>query len=144
HYFSLHASDPKAKNGGNKKDVANTLVMGPTGAGKTAMVTFVLAMMQKFGVTAVLFSTDRDTEIAVRRMRGKVYSLRLNEPTGLNPFALDPTEPMTRRHLQILVRKLVSRPVFTESGLEVDTRPLSVHEGKDIDKAIDAVLQMAP
>jgi len=144
HYFSLHASDPKAKNGGNKKDVANTLVMGPTGSGKTATVTFTLTMMQKFGMTSVLFSTDRDTEIAVRRMRGKVYPLRQNEPTGLSPFALDPDEPETRRHLQVLVRKLMSRPVVTEAGIEVDTKPLTVQEGKEVDKAIDAVLHMHP
>ncbi len=144
HYFNLHASDPKARNGGNKKDVANTLVMGPTGSGKTATVTFTLTMMQKFGMTSVLFSTDRDTEIAVRRLRGKVYRLRLDEPTGLAPFALDPDEPETRRHLQVLVRKLVSRPVVSEAGVEVDTKPLTVQEGKDLDKAIDAVMHMEP
>jgi type IV secretion system protein VirB4 len=144
HYLSLHASDPKAKNGGNKKDVANTLVMGPTGSGKTATVMFVLTMMQKFALTTVLFSTDRDSEIAVRRLRGKVYPLRLNEPTGLAPFALDPDEPETRRHLQVLVRKLMSRPVVAETGIEVDTRPLTVQEAKDVDKAIDAVLHMKP
>lgn len=144
HYFNLHASDPKAKNGGNKKDVANTLVMGPTGSGKTATVTFTLTMMQKFGMTSVLFSTDRDTEIAVRRLHGKVYRLRLDEPTGLAPFALDPDEAETRRHLQILVRKLVSRPVVSEAGVEVDSKPLTVQEGKDVDKAIDAVLHMQP
>jgi len=144
HYFNLHASDPKAKNGGNKKDVANTLVMGPTGSGKTATVTFTLMMMQKFGMTSVLFSTDRDTEIAVRRMRGKVYPLRLGETTGLAPFSLDPDEPETRRHLQVLVRKLMSRPVVTEAGIEVDTKPLTVQDGKEVDKAIDAVLHMQP
>lgn len=144
HYFNLHASDPKAKNGGNKKDVANTLVMGPTGSGKTATVTFTLTMMQKFGMTSVLFSTDRDTEIAVRRLCGKVYRLRLDEPTGLAPFALDPDEAETRRHLQILVRKLVSRPVVSEAGVEVDSKPLTVQEGKDVDRAIDAVLHMQP
>lgn len=144
HYLSLHASDPKAKNGGNKKDVANTLVMGPTGSGKTAAVMFVLTMMQKFALTTVLFSTDRDSEIAVRRLRGKVYPLHLNEPTGLAPFALDPNEPETKRHLQVLVRKLISRPMITDTGLEVDTKPLTVQEAKDVDKAIDAVLQMQP
>jgi type IV secretion system protein VirB4 len=142
HFFSLHASDPKAANGGNKKDVGNALVMGPTGSGKTATIAFLLAMLQKFNVTAILFSTDRDTEIAVRRLRGKVYRLQLNIPTGLAPLSLDPDEPETRRHLQILVRKLVSRPALTATGVEIDTQPLSVQEGKDMDSAIDAVLQM--
>jgi type IV secretion system protein VirB4 len=142
YYFSLHGSDPRAANGGNKKDVGNTMAMGPTGSGKTATLTFFLMMAQKFGVTSVLFSTDRDTEIAVRRLRGKVYRLRMNEPTGLAPFALDPQEPLTRRHLQMLVRRLVSRPMVTAAGAEVDTLPLTVLEEKQLDAAVDSVLQL--
>lgn len=142
HYLSLHASDPQARNGGNKKDVAHTLLFGPNGSGKTATVCFLLSMLQKFGVTAVLYSKDRDTEILVRRLRGKVYRLRLNEPTGLAPFALDPTNPANVRHLQLLVRKLMSRPIVTETGVEVDTKPLTVQEEKEVNKAIAQVLDM--
>jgi len=144
HYFSLHASDPQAANGGGKKDVGHTILFGPNGSGKTATACFLLAMMQKSGVTSVLFSKDRDTEIVVRRLGGKVYPLRLNEPTGLAPFALDPADPANVRHLQLLVRKLMSRPVVTESGLEADTKPLTVQEEKDVDRAIAQVLEMAP
>jgi len=71
-----------------------------------------------------------------------VYRLRLNEPTGLAPFALDPDNPANVRHLQLLVRKLMSCSVVTESGLEVDTKPLTVQEEKDVDKAIAQVLSM--
>ena len=142
HYFSLHASDPQAANGGGKKDVGHTLLFGPNGSGKTATACFLLSMMQKFDMTAVLFSKDRDTEIVVRRLGGKVYPLRLNEPTGLAPFALDPGNPANVRHLQLLVRKLMSRPVVTEAGLEVDTKPLTVQEEKEVDKAIAQVLDM--
>lgn len=140
HYLSLHASDPQAANGGNKKDVAHTLLLGPNGSGKTAAVSFVLTMLQKFRVTSVLFSKDRDTEIIVRRLRGKVYRLRLNEPTGLAPLALDAEVPENVRHIQQLVRKMVRRLVVTESGMEVDTKPLTVQEEKDVDKAIAQVL----
>jgi type IV secretion system protein VirB4 len=142
HYFSLHASDPQAANGGGKKDVGHTLLFGPNGSGKTATACFLLSMMQKFDMTAVLFSKDRDTEIVVRRLGGKVYPLRLNEPTGLAPFALDPGNPANVRHLQLLVRKLMSRPVVTEAGLQVDTKPLTVQEEKEVDKAIAQVLDM--
>jgi len=142
HYLSLHASDPQAANGGGKKDVGHTVLFGPNGSGKTATACFLLSMMQKFGLTAVLFSKDRDTEIVVRRLGGKVYPLHLNEPTGLAPFALDPGEPANVRHLQLLVRKLMSRAVVTESGLEVDVKPLTVQEEKDVDRAIAQVLTM--
>jgi len=144
HYLSLHASDPQAANGGGKKDVGHTVLFGPNGSGKTATVCFLLSMMQKFDVTSVLFSKDRDTEIVARRLGAKVYLLKMNEPTGLAPFALDPAEPSNVRHLQLLVRKLMSRPVVTENGLEVDTKPLTVQEEKEVDKAIAQVLDMAP
>jgi type IV secretion system protein VirB4 len=144
HYLSLHASDPQAANGGGKKDVGHTLLFGPNGSGKTATVCFLLSMMQKFDVTSVLFSKDRDTEIAARRLGANVHHLRLNEPTGLAPFSLDPETPSNVRHLQLLVRKLMSRPVVTESGLEVDTKPLTVQDEKDVDKAIAQVLDMEP
>jgi type IV secretion system protein VirB4 len=143
-YLSLHASDPQAPNGGGKKDVGHTVLFGPNGSGKTAAVCFLLAMMQKFDVTSVLFSKDRDTEIAARRLGANVYLLKMNEPTGLAPFALDPAEPSNVRHLQLLVRKLMSRTVVTEHGLEVDTKPLTVQEEKEVDKAIAQVLDMAP
>ncbi|NIA52545.1 VirB4 family type IV secretion/conjugal transfer ATPase [Massilia sp. TW-1] len=144
HYLSLHASDPQAANGGGKKDVGHTVLFGPNGSGKTATVCFLLSMMQKFGVTSVLFSKDRDTEIAARRLGAEVHTLRMDEPTGLAPFQLDPAEPSNIRHLQLLVRKLMSRPVVTETGLEVDTKPLTVQDEKDVDKAIAHVLDMAP
>jgi type IV secretion system protein VirB4 len=144
HYLSLHASDPQAANGGGKKDVGHTVLFGPNGSGKTATVCFLLSMMQKFDVTSVLFSKDRDTEIVARRLGAKVYLLKMNEPTGLAPFALDPAEPSNVRHLQLLVRKLMSRPVVTENGLEVDAKPLTVQEEKEVDKAIAQVLDMAP
>jgi type IV secretion system protein VirB4 len=144
HYLSLHASDPQAANGGGKRDVGHTVLFGPNGSGKTATVCFLLSMMQKFGVTSVLFSKDRDTEIAARRLGADVHTLRMDEPSGLAPFQLDPAEPSNVRHLQLLVRKLMSRPVVTETGLEVDTKPLTVQDEKDVDKAIAHVLDMVP
>lgn len=144
HYLNLHATDPKAPNGGSKKDVGHSMFLGPTGSGKTAAAMFVLTMMQKFGMTSILFSKDRDTEIAVRRLEGKVYRIEPGIPTGWNPFSLDPEETGTLPYLRRLVRRLVSRPMLTEDGIEVDTKPLSVSEEKELDYAIDAVMRLAP
>jgi type IV secretion system protein VirB4 len=143
HYLNLHASDPQAVSGG-KKDVGHTILFGPNGSGKTATVCFLLSMMQKFDLTSTLFSKDRDTEIVVRRLGGRVHRLRLNEPTGLAPFALPPSDPANVRHVQLLVRKLMSRPVVTDAGLEVDTKPLTVQDEKDVDRAIAHVHHIAP
>lgn len=147
HYLSLHASDPQAANGGRKKDVAHTLLLGPNGSGKTVIVMFLLCMLQKFGVTSVLFSKDRDTEITVRALGGVFYPIRLEVPTGWNPFSLDAGEAGeagTVALLRRLVRKLVSRPLMTASGIEVDSTPLTIGEEKDVDGAIAAVLRLAP
>jgi type IV secretion system protein VirB4 len=143
HYLNLHAADPKAPNGGNKRDVAHSMFLGPTGSGKTAAAMFVLTMMQKFGVTSVLFSKDRDTEIAVRRLQGKVYRIEPGAPTGWNPFSLDPQEKATLPYLRRLARRLASRPMLTQDGIEIDTKPLSVSEEKELDYAIDAVMRLA-
>jgi type IV secretion system protein VirB4 len=147
HYLSLHASDPQTPNGGGKKDVAHALLLGPNGSGKTVLVMFLLCMLQKFGVTSVLFSKDRDTEITVRALGGVFYPIRLEEPTGWNPFSLDAGEAGdagTIALLRRLVRKLVSRPLMTASGSEVDSTPLTISEEKDIDSAIAAVLRLDP
>jgi type IV secretion system protein VirB4 len=144
HYLNLHSADPKAQNGGNKKDVAHSMFLGPTGSGKTAAAMFVLTMMQKFGLTSVLFSKDRDTEIAVRRLRGRVYRIEPGVPTGWNPFSLDPQERETMPYLRRLVRRLVSRPILTPEGIETDTKPLSVSEEKELDYAVDAVMRLTP
>lgn len=144
HYLNLHAADPKARNGGNKRDVAHSMFLGPTGSGKTAAAMFVLAMMQKYGLTSVLYSKDRDTEIAVRRLGGKVYPIEPGVPTGWNPFSLDPQEKAVMPYLRQLVRRLVSRPMLTQDGIEIDTKPLSVSEEKELDYAIDAVMRLSP
>lgn len=146
HYLNLHAMDPQSVNGGGKKEVGHTGLYGPTGSGKTATKAFILSMFQKLGVTSVLFSYQRDAEIIVRLLRGKVYRLRLNEPTGLAPFACNTDHgsegARNVQHIHKLVRKLMSRPVVTETGMEVDSKPLNVVEEKDVQKAVTAVLSM--
>ncbi len=143
HYLSLHAADPLAANGGAKKDVAHTLLAGPNGCGKTAVAMFLLCMLQKFGITAILFSKDRDTEITIRALGGKFYPIQIGEPTGWNPFALDPAEAGTLPYLRQLVRKLVSRPRRLDSGIEVDDAPLSVAEEQLLDGAVTSALALA-
>lgn len=142
HYLNLHASDPLAAGGGSKKDVAHTLLLGPSGSGKTATKGFLLCMLQKFGLTSILFSKDRDTEILVRRLGGKVYSIKTGMPTGWNPFALDPLEDGTVPYLRKLVRRLLARPRVADNGLEIDTAPLTISEEKDVDQAIASVLRL--
>lgn len=132
YYFSFHAADPTDDSGGTKKDVGHTLILGPTGSGKTALVAFLLCMLQKFGVTSVLFTKDRDTEIVIRALGGTYYPVKPGEPTGWNPFWLDPEKPGTVPHLIRFVRRLCTRPGQT----------LPVQKEIEIERAVHSVLRM--
>lgn len=106
-YFSYHASDPNDAEGGTLKDVGHTLILGPTGSGKTVIVTFTLCMLQKCGATAVLFTKDRDTEICIRALGGKYLPIENGVNTGFNPFQLPPT-PTNIQFLNDFVKKLIT------------------------------------
>lgn len=140
--LSLHASDPEALDGGTKRDVAHTLVLGPTGSGKTAAIMLLLSMLQKFGITSVLFSVRRDTQIAIQALGGVFYPILRGQRTGWNPLQLSLLEPGTLPHLRQLVCKLVSTPRMTEGGLEIDATPLSSDEQKVLLDALDSVLRL--
>lgn len=142
YYFSFHAADPSDPEGGSKRDVGHTLVIGPNGSGKTVWIAFNLAMMQKQGVTSVIFSKDSDTEIVIRALGGEFYAIKPGTPTGWNPFWLDASDPGTVPYLNRLVRRLVSRPRIGEGGIEVDSAPLTTAEENEIAAAVDFVMRM--
>lgn len=129
YYFSYHASDPLDPDGGTRKDIGHTLVIGPTGSGKTALIAFTLCELQAFNVTSVLFTKDRDTEICIRALGGKYYAIRNGTPTGWNPLQLAPS-PANVQFLNTFVRKLVTRA----------DKPLSITEENDLAEAITAVM----
>ena len=129
YYFSYHASDPLDPEGGTKKDIGHTLIIGPTGSGKTALIAFTLCELQAFGVTSVLFTKDRDTEIVIRALGGRFYAIESGKNTGWNPCQLQPTEHNVA-FLNELVRRLVQR-----AGA-----PLTVAEEAELTEAIESVM----
>jgi type IV secretion system protein VirB4 len=129
YYFSYHASDPLDPEGGTKKDIGHTLIIGPTGSGKTALIAFTLCELQAFGVTSVLFTKDRDTEICIRALGGRYYPIQSGVATGWNPLQLDPTAPNVH-FLNDLIRRLVSRM----------DRPLTVTQENELAEAIRSVM----
>jgi type IV secretion system protein VirB4 len=133
YYFSYHASDPLDPEGGTKKDIGHALIIGPTGSGKTALIAFTLCELQAFGVTSVLFTKDRDTEICIRALKGRYYPIQLGVPTGWNPFQLKSC-PANLQFLNDLVRRLVSRA----------DRALSITEENELNEAIRSVLSLEP
>jgi type IV secretion system protein VirB4 len=132
YYFSLHASDPADREGTGAKDTGHTFICGPTGSGKTVFIGFLIAMLDRQGVTQVIFDKDRGLEILVRALGGEYLPLSNGIPTGFNPLQL----PDTVAHLEFLkvwLRTLV-RPG--------DGRPLAAKEEADLDQALHGTLAL--
>jgi type IV secretion system protein VirB4 len=92
YYFNHHVSadDHDAT---DEKKPGNTAVIGQIGTGKTTLVLGLLLFALKYqGLRGVFFDKDRGAEIAIRRLGGKYNALKRGQPTGFNPFQLDPTE----------------------------------------------------
>jgi type IV secretion system protein VirB4 len=132
-YFSLHAADPREAGGGARKDIGHTLILGPTGSGKTVWVAFLLTMLLRFGVTQIVIDKDRGLEILVRALDGQYSPLRNGMPTGFNPLQLTET-PANIDFLRRWLRTIVRRP----------DRPLSMREEADLDHALRGTLALDP
>lgn len=132
-HFSLHAADPRDVSGGIRKDTGHTLILGPTGSGKTVWVAFLLTMLTRFGVTQIVVDKDRGLQILVRALNGEYSPLRNGIPTGFNPLQLPATPANTdflRRWLRTLVRRM--------------DRPLLAREEADLDQALRGALALEP
>jgi type IV secretion system protein VirB4 len=136
-YFSLHASDPRDPEGGSRKDTGHTLLVGPTGSGKTVLVGFLIAMLQKHGATQVVIDKDRGLEILVCALGGAYLPLKNGAPTGFNPLQL-PEEAANVEFLKSWLRLLV------QIGRPVAVRGLAVREEADLDQALRGTLALDP
>jgi type IV secretion system protein VirB4 len=132
YYFSLHASDPADPDGGARKDTGHTFLCGPTGSGKTVLIGFLVAMLDRQGVTQVIVDKDRGLEILVRALGGEYLPLENGKPTGFNPLQLPPTA----QHVEF--QKLWLRTLARRPG----DGPLTVREQADLDHALRGTLAL--
>ena len=133
-FFSLHASDPRDPEGGSRRDVGHTFVCGPTGAGKTVILGFLMSMLTKFGCTQIIIDKDRGLEILIRALGGEYLPLRNGLPTNCNPLQLPPT-PANIDFLKTWLR-LLARAHDSESQL------LPAREEADMELAIQGTLAL--
>jgi type IV secretion system protein VirB4 len=132
YYFSLHASDPTDPDGGSRKDTGHTFICGPTGSGKTVLVGFLVAMLERHGATQIIFDKDRGLEILVRALGGEYLALKQGEPTGFNPLQLPVTAGNVEFHKAWL--RMLVRPA--------GGRPLTVREETDLEQALRGTLAL--
>ena len=130
YYFNFHATHPAERSLGEKA-IANTMVIGKSGTGKTALINFLLSQAQKFepAPTIFFFDKDRGAEIFVRACGGNYLALANGEPTGFNPFQCERTDA-NAQFLGGLVRVLAGKDRYT------------AREEEDIHRAVSAMLDM--
>ena len=93
YYFNFHATHP-SENSLGEKAIANTMVIGKSGTGKTALINFLLSQVQKYdpSPTIFFFDKDRGAEIFVRACGGNYLALENGQATGFNPFQCENNE----------------------------------------------------
>ncbi|QDK35999.1 VirB4 family type IV secretion/conjugal transfer ATPase [Sphingomonas sp. IC081] len=116
----------------HRADIGHTLIIGPTGGGKTVLQNFLLAQLEKTGAKQIFFDKDRGAEIFVRACGGTYLALRNGEPTGFAPLkGLEPSHDnmaFLRQFIRVLVRR--------------DKHPLTVTQERTIDEGLDAVMRL--
>jgi len=95
-FFSFHV-----------RDVGHTMIIGPTGAGKTVLLNFLCAQSQKFNGRLFFFDKDRGAEIFLRAIRGTYMTPDVSRPSGFNPFQLEDNNT-NRSFLVEFLRTLVT------------------------------------
>ncbi len=91
----------------HERDVGNFTVIGPTGTGKTVLLTFLMAQAQRLKPRSIYFDKDRGAEIFIRAIGGEYTVVSPGKPTGLNPLQLEDT-PKNRGFLRDWLQLLVS------------------------------------
>ena len=130
YYFNFHATHP-AENSLGEKAIGNTMVIGKSGTGKTALINFLLSQVQKYkpSPTIFFFDKDRGAEIFVRACGGNYLALDNGQPTGFNPFQCDRSDANVQ-FLGNLIKVLAGKTTYT------------AREDEDIFRAVESMLDM--
>lgn len=128
YYFNFHATHP-AEDSRGEKAIGNTMVIGKSGTGKTALVNFLLSQAQKLdpAPTVFFFDKDRGAEIFVRACGGNYLALENGRPTGFNPFQCERNEANVQ-FLAGLLKVLAGKGTYT------------AREEEDIFRAVEGIL----
>lgn len=132
YHFNFHATHP-AEDSTGEKALGNTLVIGKSGTGKTALVNFLLSQSQKLdpAPTVFFFDKDRGAEIFVRACGGNYLALENGRPTGFNPLQCE-RNAANVQFLAELVKLLAGKAEYT------------AREDEDVFRAVEGMLDTPP
>lgn len=116
-YFNFHV-----------RDVGHSTIIGPTGAGKTVLMNFLVAQAQKFNCRMFFFDKDRGAEIFLRAIGGQYSIIEPARASGFNPFQLD-DNAVNRTFLAELVRTLCLASASQEITPEENDRIAEAVDG---------------
>ncbi len=98
------------------KDVAHTIVLGRTGAGKSFLLNFLITNLQKYRPYTFIFDLGGSFESLTHLFDGSYVGVGLDsEDFKINPFSLAPTKE-NLDFLTLFVKVLVEGPHQTELG----------------------------
>jgi type IV secretion/conjugal transfer VirB4 family ATPase len=124
YHFNLHVDD-----------VANTLVLGAIGSGKSFLLNFLLLHAQKYEALTVILDLGRSYQKLATLLHGSYVELGLRQPEAtINPFALEPT-PENLHFLHAFARVLLEG---------ADGYRLSDAEGRELYEAIENIFVLEP
>ncbi|MBL6748936.1 MAG: VirB4 family type IV secretion/conjugal transfer ATPase [Nevskia sp.] len=112
-------------------DIGNTLVVGATGTGKTALMGFLLAQALRTGCRIIYFDKDRGADLLIRALGGRYSIIRQGQATGFNPLRL-PDSASTRAFLGNWLGTLL-----TSRG-----EPLSAQDTELVRSAVDDTFKL--
>jgi len=116
----------------HKGDLGHTLIIGPSGGGKTVLLNFLMAQAEKTGARQIFIDKDRGAQIFVQASGGTYLALHNGIATGFSPLkALTDCAP-DKSFLSFFIRQLV----------RADGKPISVQEERRIEDGINAVMKL--
>ncbi|GHH19880.1 transporter [Sphingomonas glacialis] len=121
YFFSFH-----------KGDLGHTLIIGPSGGGKTVLLNFLMAQAEKTGARQIFIDKDRGAQIFVQASGGTYLALHNGVPTGFSPLKALANAPEDKTFLSSFVRQLV----------RADGKPITVQEERLIEDGINAVMKL--
>jgi type IV secretion system protein VirB4 len=116
----------------HKGDLGHTLIIGPSGGGKTVLLNFLMAQAEKTGARQIFIDKDRGAQIFVQASGGTYLALHNGVATGFSPLKSLADAPEDKTFLSIFIRQLV----------RADGKPISVQEERLIEDGINAVMKL--